>query len=338
MILSSALLSYGSAPSSALKAHILLAGVQTGPLAFLADAALVASIAWYLVSVRRLRARGHRWSTGATAAFLAGWVVVWIAVGSGLAAYDDVNVTLHVAQHLLLMMVAPPLLALGKPVTLAIQVSRRANQLRIVRVVNHPLVAAVTFPVVAWLIYYGVMYTYFLSGVYDYSISHQLFHDATHLTFLVVGYLYWQPMIGADPSRWRLGYPTRVLSLFVGMPFEVFLGISITFMTRPIDPINTLANTRAGGYLFWIGSMTITSAVLAVILLRWYRKIERDTPREDRRAQAEAVESRARAEALGVTGLREGWTVPWWQLAQLESREAGRHGAAASSEEPPAAR
>lgn len=315
------LLAFAEAPRSAVDLHILLTGIQTGPLALLADALQVLALGAYLVGVRRLRRRGRHWSGWPTAAYAAGVVALWIAVGSGLAAYDDVNVTLHVVQHVLLMMVAPPLVALGKPVTLVVQASGRSAQVRVLKVVRSHAVSALTFPVVAWLLYYGTMVVFFLTPAYAYSVAHPLFHDGTHLWFFAIGYLYWAPIVGLDPTRWRLSYPARIGSLFAGMPFEAFLGISLTGLPKPIAPINTLANTHTAGSAFWALAMSATGLCMAVVAGQWYRQLQRDTARQDRRAAEAAAANRARAAELGVDDLAEGVTVPWWRLAELEARQ-----------------
>jgi putative copper resistance protein D len=221
------LLAFAEAPRATVSLRILLTGIQTGPLSLLTDALLFAIACSYLLGVRRLAGRGRRWSPWSTAAFFGGLAAMWVAVGSGLAAYDDVNVTMHVIQHVLLMMIAPPLVALGKPVTLVTQASTRAVQVRILRIVHSRVVGALTFPVFVWVFYYGTMYVFFMTGVYQYAVFHPLFHDATHLWFFVAGYLFWEPLIGLDPARWRWPYPVRAVSLFLGMPFESFLGIGI---------------------------------------------------------------------------------------------------------------
>jgi cytochrome c oxidase assembly factor CtaG len=313
-----ALLAYGDAPSSAVSLHVLLTGVQTGGLALLGDAVEVLAVAMYLLGLHRLGRRGRRWPVWSTAAFVAGVLVLWFAVGSGLAAYDEVNVTLHVVQHILLMMVAPPLIALGKPVTLAAQAASRPNQVRVLKVVHSPVVAAATFPAVAWLLYYGGMYGYFLTPVYPYSVAHPLFHHATHLLFFLIGYLYWHPVVGLDPAKWRWPFPVRIGSLFLGMPFEAFLGISIADLRQPISPINTLAGTHVAGETFWVASMGATGFCLAAVVYQWYRQLEREAPREDRRAELAGAQSRARAEELGLHDVPDGFTVPWWRLAELE--------------------
>ncbi len=313
-------LAFGQAPHPAVSTHILLTGIQTGPLSLVADAVELIVLALYGVGVRRLARRGRPWPLWHTAVFVVGMVAMWVAVGSGLAAYDDVNVSMHVIQHVLLMMVAPPLIALGKPVTLATQAANRANQVRILKVVHSRVVGVLTFPVVAWFLYYGTMYVFFMTGVYPYSVAHPLFHDGTHLWFFAVGYLYWHPLVGLDPARWRWPPLVRAVSLFMGMPFEVFLGIALTQLPTPLAPINTLANTHQAGDTFWILAMVTTGGWLAVVLFQWFRQLERETVREDRRLETANAENRAWAHDLGID-LAPGLTVPWWRLAELERQQ-----------------
>ncbi|HLI55304.1 MAG TPA: cytochrome c oxidase assembly protein [Acidimicrobiales bacterium] len=319
------LLAYGEAPSAAVRAHILLLGVQTGPLALIADAFEAAAIVWYLAGVRRLARRGRRWPLLSSAAFVGGVVAVWVGIGSGLAAYDDVNVTLHVVQHLLLMMVAPPLITLGRPITLASQAAHHRTQVKLLKVVHSRVVAVLTFPVLTWFLYYGMMYAMLEDrGVYDYTVAHPLVHDGVHLALLAVGFLYWQPLVGTDPTRWRLPLPARAGSIFLGMPFEAFLGISISEFSVPIDPINTLANTHMAGDTFWTFSMAISALCIATVAAQWFRQLEREKGQEDRRARVQAEASTALARQLGVEGVREGWSVPWWRLAELEAQRRRR--------------
>ena len=78
----------------------------------------------YLYGVRRLSARGDRWSPGRTLSFVGGGLgTIAFATMSGLAAYDESLFSVHMVQHMLLSMVATVFLALGAPVTLALRLT-----------------------------------------------------------------------------------------------------------------------------------------------------------------------------------------------------------------------
>jgi len=240
--------------------HVLVTGVQTDRLALLADAVDLVALALYLTGVRRLAGRGRRWPLSATAAFCTGMACIWIATGSGLAAYDDSSASVHVVQHALLMMVAPPLIALGRPVTLAIQAAHRSSQVRLVKVVHSRTVASLTYPVTGWFLYYGTMYACLLDRqVYRYLLQHPLVHDTSHLILLVIGYLYWQPLIGGDPTRWRLSQRACVISTTGGAASELILGAALLTSHGPLDP-------SAGAVL--LASAFVTCSMCGAVIAR----------------------------------------------------------------------
>ena len=250
--------------STGVQLHVLLTGVQTDRLALTADALNLLAVLAYLAGVWRLGIRGRRWSPTATACFVGGIACLWIAVGSGLAAYDDDVAAVHMVQHGLLMMVAPPLLALGRPVTLATQALRRPAQVRIVRVVHSPVFGSLTHPVAGWLLYYGSMSVLLLDRrLYDYLLAHPLAHDGSHFVLLIIGYLYWQPLLGADPSPWRLSPQFRLTSALAGGTVEGVLGILILAGASAIT-----AGATSAGATFLIVSLSTCGLCCPVLIRR----------------------------------------------------------------------
>ncbi|HET6875761.1 MAG TPA: cytochrome c oxidase assembly protein [Acidimicrobiales bacterium] len=200
----------------------------------------------YLLGVGRLRRRGRRWHAGRTAAFLGGLVLLAVAIESGLASYDDSLFGPHVVQHLVLMMIAPPLLSLGAPMTLALQASSAPTQRRLLRVLNSAPVQLLTNPLVAGGLYYGAMWVDLRSSFYPYSLAHPLAHDASHLVMFSLGCLFWWPLVAVDRLPHRPGYPVRLGMLVVGMPFEAFLGIALMSSHDSVAPQHTVADTLLG--------------------------------------------------------------------------------------------
>jgi len=245
---------------------------------------------WYLVSVRRLAARGRSWSTARTVCFCAGILLLVVAVQSGLASYDDQVFWIHVIQHLLLMNFAPILLALSAPVTLALQASSRRTQKIILSILHNPVVEFITHPVPVVIAAYGTMLIYFLSPFYNFSLEHPLIHDLTHLHFLVSGCLFWWLIVGRDPSRWRLSYPAKLGLLAVGIPVNAVLGVSLTGAVVSIAPhFHTLADTKSGGSILWVVGELTSLVAMGIVLYQWMQYEERQAIRADRRSDAEEV-------------------------------------------------
>jgi putative membrane protein len=259
----------------------------------------------YLWGVVRLRARGRRWQPTRTAAFLAGVAVLVIAIDSGLASYDDSVFTAHVLQHLALMMVAPPLLSLGAPMTLALQASGPRLQRRLLRLLRSRPARLATDPVVAAGLYYSSMWVDLQSSFYPYSLDHPLVHDASHLVMFVLGCLFWWPLVGSDRLPHRPGPALRMGAMAVGMPFEAFLGIALMSTRDPVAPQHSLADTHAGGAVFWVGAMAIMFVGALVIGLAWMRQQDRAAARADRRVAIGADRSGAEARR------EDAWAAEW---------------------------
>ncbi len=291
--------------SPPVRLHTLLTGWQTDPLIWVAAAAEVAAVAWYLVSMRRLGARGRRWPVRRLVAFLGGILVVVVAIQSGLAAYDDTNFTAHVMQHLLLMNLAPPLLAMGAPITLALQSSKRSTTTRLLRVLHSRPARVLTHPVVAATLTVVTMYAYFLTPLYRLSLEHPLLHYYFHVHFLVAGCLFWWPIVGTDvlPRRW--GHGAKVGLLFAGIPWSSFLGIALLTTKVPIAPAHSLADTHSGGGLLWAGTEMFNVMFLLVVVADWARCDLRQAQRYDRLVDQAAARHVAR-EAAGVAAGRGG--------------------------------
>lgn len=271
---SAGLLAAGGASTGHVTLHVLLTYFQTGPLAFASDASLVGAGCLYVLGTRRLSEKGRAWPAWCTVAFLSGLALIFVAVGSGLAAYDDLNLSAHMVQHVLLMMLAPALIALSRPVTLIAQASGRRVQVRVLKIVNSRAIGVVSGPIAA-VLYYGSMWAIFVTSVYAYSVTHPLFHDATHLYLLIVGYLFWQGVVGLDASRHRTSHAVRLIMLFSGMPVESFLALTILNMSEPIAPGYTVIGTHTGGDVFWITSMLVMVAAIIVAMTQWVKSEER---------------------------------------------------------------
>jgi putative copper resistance protein D len=281
--------------------HQLLYGFQTDTLGLVADAVTGLMVVAYLFGRARLQRKGRPWSGARTACFVAGAVSVLIATTSGVASYDDSNFVMHVIQHLILMNVAPVLLALGAPVTLALQASGRTTQTRILRVLHSGVVTVITHPVVAAGGAYATMLVYFLTPLYAMSLRHPLLHQYFHLQFLVVGCLYWWPVVGLDPVRWKLSYPMRLGYLATGAPVNAMLGVALTLNRASVDPAaHTLADTHRGGALLWGVSELLVLAGLAVMYVQWYRQDAREASRFDRRLDRELAKDPERGLAGGM--------------------------------------
>lgn len=258
----------------------------------------------YLWAVRRLAARSSRppraWRT---ASFLGGLAAILVALSSPIEAYDGVLFSDHMLQHMLLELVAAPLLLLGAPITLALRVASPSIRRGLLRVLHSRIVAVISFPLLGWLLFAGVNWGWHFSSLYDQALENDLLHYVQHATFLLAALLFWWPVVGADPSRWRLPYPVRLFYLFLAMPQNSFLGVALMsagtvlyphYLTNVRDWGPTpLADQNLGGVLMWVGGDMMFLTAMALVVAAWVRQEDRRTARLDARLDAE---ERQRAE------------------------------------------
>ncbi|MDA8295205.1 MAG: cytochrome c oxidase assembly protein [Actinomycetota bacterium] len=266
--------------------HVVLTGFQVDPATLIADATLALAIIGEIAATRHLRRR-HRRAMARALALCAGITVLFVAVGSGVAAYDDTNAAMHVLQHLMLMMLAPPLLALGRPITTLAQAAPRPVQRLVVRVANSRAFGALG-SVALWPVYFGAMWAAFLSPLYRLDLENSAVHDATHVGLVLIGYCYWQQVVGKEPAPRRATPARRALALLVGGPFEGALGVVLLVTPHPLFR-STLAATHLAGALFLVGAMLISGLALALVLYDWARQDEQRTRRLDAAVAAEEL-------------------------------------------------
>ena len=108
--------------------HNVLTQWEFSPFALLVLVAVIIAGVWYVRAEWALSLRGRRWSSKRTLSFLLGLVAIDVALQSPVASFTMNYFQAHMVQHLLLMVVAPPLLAMGAPMTLALQTSSRTDQ------------------------------------------------------------------------------------------------------------------------------------------------------------------------------------------------------------------
>jgi putative membrane protein len=225
--------------------------------------AQLAALAAYLAGVVRVRRRGRRWPPRRIAAFALGMLALNVALVSGLASYDDDVFAVHIVQHVLLMMVGPPLLSLGAPITLALQAISRSSRARLVRCLHHQAVRVLGTLAVSSLLYYSTMYLYFVTPFYGYSLNHELAHNISHLVMFAVGCLLWWPMVGPDPVPGRPSPRARISAMLIGMPIEALLALLIVRRGPTVANWYSPGDVRTGAAVF--AAAAALSGVVAIV-------------------------------------------------------------------------
>ena len=299
---------HGPVPTEQPTLGTLLFGWTFEPLPTLAIA--VASGAW-LWAVRRVNQRhpANPVPRRRTVAFLAATLALAFALISGIERYDTTLFSIHMVQHVLLVLVVAPLIALAGPMTLVLRLSSRSVRRRWLLPILHsrPL-RWLAFPVTAWVIFAAVMWASHFSGLFDVALENPLVHDLEHGLFLVSTLLFWYPAVGLDPAPWRLAHPARIGYVFLQMTQNTFLAVVILNAAGVLYPhygslgppygIDPLADQRLAAGLMWIIGDAIFLGAIMVLVAGWMRADARGLARTDRQAALDLAQIRVRERQL----------------------------------------
>lgn len=255
----------------------------------------VAAYLWGARNVRRLHPR-HPWPAWRTVAWIAGLVVTAIAIFSFIGVYDRELFWDHMVEHLALIMVAAPLLAMASPLDLAFRGTSGAGHDLVKRALRSKVAVFLGHPIVAFAIYAVTIPITHLTILFNYVIEYQSLNAAEHVLFLVVGYLFWRHIFGSDPNRFRLHPALQFGLLFLAVPIDTFTGLTLSNTTKEIFPAflaehrtwgpSPVEDLHLGGFIMWVGGDTLMLWPLQPLARRWLHQDERSALRIDRELAA----------------------------------------------------
>ncbi|HET8701943.1 MAG TPA: cytochrome c oxidase assembly protein [Nitrococcus sp.] len=249
------------------------------------------ALAGYLLGVRRMGREQRRRILGRyrVGAFITGIVVLFIALESPLDALAQALFSAHMAQHMLLLLVAPPLLVAGRPVITwlwAFDMERR-------RWIGHAWIQSwlhrlfrwLTRPLVIWLLLICALGFWHLPRPYGWAVRHAWLHDLEHLSFLGFALGFWTIVIEPYGRRRALGYgATMVYVVSVGFVMGL-IGAILTFAPRPLYAVyghasaayglTALQDQQLAGVVMWVPAEMIHLGTLCVLFFAWFREDER---------------------------------------------------------------
>lgn len=255
----------------------------------------------YLMGIMKLRKRGDKWSVLRSASWFVGLLALVYITSGGPAVYGAVTFSAHMVEHMALMAIAPLFLALGSPISLALQAltprrdgSRGIREWILVlvhsrysKVITHPLFAAANFS--------GSLILFYYSPAFNLAMKYHVGHELMIIHFSLTGYIFVQSMIGADPLPTRAPYPLRLLLLLATMAFHAFFGVSLMMATgllsgeyfgnmgRPWGDGALVDQQTAGGIAWGVGEFPTLMIALGVAYM-WAKSDARETKRKDRAA------------------------------------------------------
>ena len=205
--------------------------------------------------------------------FSLGVAAIWVA--SDWPVHDiaeELNYSMHMVQHLVLSMVAAPLLLLGTPAWMLRSILRPPSQLfRAVRFLSRFLPALIVFNVVLVLTHWP--------AIVDASLENHLLHFLVHALIFVSALIIWMPVLSPLPEIPRLSPPPRMIFLFLQSVVPTIPASFLTFGSSPLYHfydgvphlwgLSTLDDQRLAGLIMKIGAGLLLWMLIAVIFFRW---------------------------------------------------------------------
>lgn len=252
---------------------------QFAPIVTGLTVVLAAAYLWGALRVRRRHPR-RPWPAGRSIAFMLGLLVIDLATQSGIGTYDSTLFWDHMIQHLMLIMVAPPLLVSGQPVTLLLHASRNPLHTGVKKIIRSRPVTWITWPGFGVAAYAATIVGTHLTSFMNLVTEHDAVHQSEHVLYLVVGYLYFLPLVGREPIKWKVSYPLRLFLLFIAMPVDAFTGVVLgSYQTDPFAPLeprswgpSAVNDLHQGGAVMWVGGAAIMFVVIMVTFFAWTRE------------------------------------------------------------------
>jgi len=269
--------------------------LQTGPsiatLPWSLEPAIVAPLA--IAGILYARGVAVLWRDGKrrgvqprhVAAFVVGWLVLFLAVASPLHELSEQLFSAHMIQHELLMIVSAPLLILGRPIVVMLWAFPRGSRRAIGRIATNRVVrpawTALTRPFDAWLIHGVAIWIWHLPSLFGAALRSDTVHAAQHASFVVSALLFWWIVI--HPVR-RAERGVAILYLFTTAVHTGVLGALMTFARASWYPmyasrtaewgLTPLGDQQLAGMIMWIPASAAYLAAALLIVRRWLHDSE----------------------------------------------------------------
>jgi putative copper resistance protein D len=219
----------------------------------------------------------------ANLALLAGLIVLAIVLGPWFDVLSDRAFAWHMLAHVIIMLVAAPLLLLGAPLRRLLALLPTGAARRVSHTLRTPLLLTLASPVVAWLAFAVVLYATHFSPMYEAALDHPAVHGFEHVLYLTVALVFWNPILAVAPAPHALSYPARIFYVFMAMPICGFLALAIYTASHPMYPnyaarlgsAAALVDQAYGGEIMWLGGGAALFVALIGLAAQWLRDEER---------------------------------------------------------------
>ena len=262
------------------EAEFSWAGWDADPSIIIGCGALLALYAWAVGPLRRKYGWAESVDNRQVLWFTGGVVLTFLSLTGPLHALSDYFLfSAHMVQHMLIMLLMPPMMLMGIPDWLIRAVLRKPGMLRVGRFLTHPLIA--------FAIYNATFIIWHFPFLYNTALENHNLHIVQHIMFMTAAVIMWWPVVNPSPELARMNTPVRLLYLFaLGIPMSVVSAL-ITLADKVLYPfyaeaprvfsvLPALDDQQLGGLIMWVPGAIIFWGASTVIFMRWARREERE--------------------------------------------------------------
>jgi cytochrome c oxidase assembly factor CtaG len=280
----------------------------------------------YLAGVRRVRRGNTAWSVARPIWFCGlGLGFLVIATMSWVGVYQGVLFYARAVQTVLLVLVVPLFLALGRPITLAITVFPRAGRY-LQKGISSRVAQVLTFPAITTLALVGVPFVMYFTSWYTAVFHSTTVRELTYLVLMALGFAFFWTLLRVDPVPKAYSYAVSMWITGGEVIGDAFFGIAVIAyqgliggayyqaLGRPWGPSLQTDQVIGGGVLWVLGDL-VGLPFLAAQLIQMMREDESDAARIDAELDAQQAEQEAQRETAAEPGQQAGAdrSKPWWE-------------------------
>jgi putative membrane protein len=228
----------------------------------------------------RRSGRGHGVRPTHALAFGAGWIALALSLLSPLDTLGGELFAVHMVQHEVLMLVAAPLLVLGRPLPVFLWAFPSNARAALARAGKSPWLASVwqslTRPLAGWALHALALWIWHAPPLFEAALVDRGVHNLQHISFVATALLFWTALFQA---RARESQGAAILYLFTTTVHSSVLGALLTFAARPWYPsylntvpqwgLSALEDQQLGGLIMWVPASFVYIGIALVLLARW---------------------------------------------------------------------
>jgi putative membrane protein len=225
------------------------------------------------------------------ASFYVGLVVLAGALSSPVESRAGTRLSAHMVQHLVLLLVAPALIAYGRPVVVTLlalplrarraigRLERAAAVRKAKKVVGHP--------VTAWALVASVLWTWHQPDLYQAAVGGGVVHALEHATFFGAALVFWRAVIDAGPRR-RVSYGAALLLVFGTLVQSGWLAMVLSFAPQVVYPVygdgpQALADQQLAGVIMWVPMTAVFVVAIVALFVRFFGALDARVRRDEAR-------------------------------------------------------